>query len=241
MRALLALVLLIGGSVNALAVVCTLDPSNVGANITLSNGNKTWASTSTANTLGRGTLGYLAGSGVTNASYKLYFEMFADSALGGGNFWGVGIDAGTDSVANFLGGTSAGVGLYNAGNATTNNATGATYFTWTSSATIGVAVDFFHQKVWWTKDGVTWNNDIIANQNPVNNTGGFGTFTAPGVFGGSGNPYATVYPAFGTINRSANSGTFNGGQSAFTLAMPSGFIPWCGAPASTPQYFRVSP
>lgn len=240
-RALLTFVWLTVWVAHAVAAVCTIDPANVSANISVTNGNLTWTSTSGTNALGRGTLGYLAGTGVTNASYKLYFEMFADSALGGGDFWGVGIDAGSDSVVGYLGQTSAGVGLYIAGSVATNNATAATYFTYTTSNTVGIAVDFFNQKVWWTKNGTTWNNDIIANQNPATNTGGFTAFTSPGVFGGGGNPYATVYPAFGSLTRTGNSGTFNGGATAFAFSRPSGFIPWCGAPASTPQYFRVSP
>lgn len=236
-RALFSLALL--WATNALAV-CTIDPLQVHSNVTLSNGNHTWTSTSTAFSLGRATTGYLAGAGVTNASYKLYFEMTVTNAAPGnaGNAFGVGIDAFGDNVVSYLGQSFQGVGLYNGNNLVTNGATAVHYFTFTSAAVIGVAVDFFNQKVWWTKNGTTWNNDIIANQNPATNTGGFGTFAAPGVFGGNGNAYKTVNPAFGTLD-TGNIGIYNGGDSSFSYALPSGFVAWCGAPVnSTLHFFR---
>lgn len=237
-RALLLLGLLWASP--APAAVCTLDPANVAANVTLSNGNLTWTTTSNALALGRGTIGYLGGTGSTNSSFKLYFEMKANTVASAVDSWGVGIDAGSDPTNIAVGGSAIGVGLYDNRGVWTNSAVVINYNNFTNGATVGVAVDFFHQKIWWTVDGSTWNNDIIANQNPAANLGGFSTWTSPSPFGTSG-AYNTVFPAFGSISTSGNIGTFNGGTSSFTYTAPSGFSAWCGGPTITPQLFRVSP
>lgn len=67
---------------------------------------------------------------------------------------------------------SAAIGYDSGGTVRLNNATVATIMTYTSSDRIGVAVDRVNKKIWFRKNNGNWNNDVIANQNPVGNVGG---------------------------------------------------------------------
>jgi hypothetical protein len=239
-RILLSLALLLAWGTQAFAV-CTWDPAHIHTNMALSNGNKTLTVTTGVNGTGHATTGYLAGTGVTNASYKLYFEITATTVNGG---WNSGIDQTSDVLGISLGDSFAGVGMYNSGHVFNNGNQGAAYFTFVSGDILGLAVDFFHQKIWWTKNGTTWNNDIIGNQNPATNTGGYNTFSGEGVFGGNGGPYRVVVPAFGSFSSPSlgDVATYNGGDTSFSYTLASGFTAWCGTPLnSTQQLFQMTP
>ena len=215
--------------------VCTLDPSNVGTNITLSGGNLTWSSTNSGAVSGRGTTGYLAGSGTTNASLFLYFEMTVNvqgsSALGAE----VGLMNDLESLSNFVGQTGNSVSQEaSTGEVFYIDTVFATYTAAPATAVISVAVDFFHQKEWWRVNGGDWNGDIIANQNPATNTGGL---TTAFVFNNGG--YFTVYPAFGS-RQSGPGGTFNL-AGPFAYSVPSGFGSWCPSVSVGTGFFRVTP
>ena len=222
---------------------CTLDPANIGANIALSGTNLTWTSSSTSGTSGAatGNAGYLGGSGSTNFSYLLYMEETV-VATSGGHGAGFGISTTSPNLANVLGsgvGANIGIGLYADGTVIYNNAGDGTLFSVTNGTVVGVAVDFFHQKIWWRGPNNTtpWNNDILANQNPATNTGGI-VATSGAPFGSSG-AYSTVVPAFGNSGTSGNSATFNF-TGPFTYAVPAGFGPWCGA-SNDNVLFRMTP
>jgi hypothetical protein len=60
-----------------------------------------------------------------------------------------------------------------------------------------------------------WNNDVIGNQNPATNTGGF---PCAGVFT-SGTIYAAVF-----LGNTSVSQTINLGSSAFANTIPAGFV-----------------
>lgn len=240
-RFLAVLVALWLGIVQALAV-CTLDPSNIGSNIALSNGNLTWTSSTTSGTSGAATAGagYVGGTGSTNASNLLYMEESVGTTSGSHGV-GFGISTNTPVLTGILGtgsGGNVGIGLYADDTVVYNNAGDGTLFSVSNGAVVGMAVDFFHQKVWWTSDGVTWNNDVIGNQNPATNTGGK---SAPGAPFGSSGAYTTVVPAFGNSGTSGNSATFNF-TGPFLYAIPSGFSAWCVAPSpGRAGFFHVSP
>lgn len=216
---------------------CTLDPTRVSTLMTLSNGNLSW--TGTSNSLSAcvyGTLGYLAGTGSTNASFKLYFEATVNNIATGASFGpGIGLGVASSPTNEFLGQVGANsVGFYtHNGFVEIESDHVATYFTSTTGAIIGVAVDFFNQKMWFTQNGTTWNNDIITNQNPATNTGGvpdlIDIFVVSSV-------YQTIYPGFNNGDGAAgNAITANFGASSFTYTVPSGFTAWSPATSSPTQ------
>jgi hypothetical protein len=201
----------------------------VGSNITLSNSNNTWTSTSSSQTSGLGAYGLIAGTGATNSTYLRYFEVTVNSIASDNSSVGISNQLQNVNVDILGNGSGAAIGMGLGPNGATHylNSSVGTLFTYTTGAIIGDAVDFPHQKQWWTKNGTTWNNDIIANQNPATNTGGQ-------AFSGGGNtpfgtsntgPYYTIYPAFGN-NNSGDSMTFNG-TGSFSYTLPSGFSAWC--------------
>ena len=204
--------------------------------MTLSNGNLTWTGTDGTFSSVFGTLGYLAGVGATPSNLFLYFEV-TPVTIGSSLGFGVGIANQDATTSEAVGQDTHGTAMYVGTGQVVNFNVIATYFTITISDTLGVAVDFVNQKVWWTKNGTTWNNDIIANQNPATNTGG-----APNiinVMGGAGS-YATVYPAFAN-GASGNEMTANFGATPFVFSPPSGFSPWAPAFDPTKGMFLLSP
>jgi hypothetical protein len=192
----------------------------------------TWTASDAAFTSCFGTLGYLAGSGGSPLNLKPYFEATLTTLPGGSTFGpGIGIANSSALDSQYLGQTTAGIGYYlKNGDVLISASHVATYYTLTQGATVGVAVDFVNQKVWFTKDGLTWNDDILANQNPATNTGGAPLTNQ--IFAPSG-VYSTVYPAFGNGDASGTSMTANFGASPFAFALPAGFVPWA-SPAFQP-------
>lgn len=212
---------------------CTIDPATKSANIALSGGNNTWTSTGAGGSGdgAHGTRGYPAGNGIANSPFKYYAEFTVTAVGAGANTFGVGIASAADPVSAYLGNSFNGVGFYNGNHVAQGNLTQTTLFTFTTADIIGMAVDFFNQKIWWTKNGTTWNNDVIGNQNPATNTGGFFPSTiAHGPWGSAGSGYFIVYPAIGSLS-SGNVGVFNGGLTSFTYTAPSGYTGWCLGPA----------
>lgn len=96
----------------------------------------------------------------------------------------------------------------------TNNATATTLASYTAGDVIDMAIDQNHSKIWWRKNGGNWNNDVIGNQNPATNTGGY-TYSVTGTL------------LFVAAQISATSGAWiaNFGGSTFTYAAPAGFVP----------------
>jgi hypothetical protein len=84
-------------------------------------------------------------------------------------------------------------------------------------AVLGIAVDLTNKKAWvFNPINGTWNNDVIANQNPATGTGG-ATYNISG----------TIFPAvsmFGGTN--GDVATLNCGASSFVNSVPSGFSAW---------------
>lgn len=235
-RWLLLLALLWAGPAQA---VCTLDAAHKGTNLTLSGGNLTFTSSTGSNSSVIGTAGLLAGTGSTNAAYLRYFEATAVAVGTVGP--SVGIANSAQVISNWVGegtGTAIGISAFKNGIVYYLNGSLTTIFTFANADVIGVAVDFFHQKLWWTKNGTTWNNDILANQNPATNTGGVNTASNT-PFGTTGS-YATVYPAFSNAD-SGDSMTANF-IGPFAYSVPSGFSAWCAAAVTTrPNFFLVTP
>jgi SPRY domain len=200
--------------------ITTWDPSNTGANITLSAGNLTATTTTTANGSVHGTGGYIG-----SAALLLYYEARAATVVTAGNTWGIGIAATTASLSAYCGQNPASCGLYQNGKVYNNALSSLTFFTFVSGAVIGIAVDFPHQKLWFTANGTTWNNAAIGSQNPATNTGGVTLIPNNNPWITSG-VYNTVVPCFGATGSTGNVGTADFGATAFTYPIPSGFQAW---------------
>lgn len=213
---------------------CTWDPSNVASGYTLSNGNLTWTASSTSgDTCGRGTLGYLTGSGVTAAPLKLYFEVSV-VAPGTTTFDGfeIGVINAVQSFTTFLGGVGNNSLCAEAlsGAIFSADGVGAGGFAGligTTGTIYGVYYDNANGKFWATIDGSTFygNSSSPTGQNPATNSGGFLVPTQVTKPSGS---FTTIYPGFGSRqNGPSGTGNFTG---PFGHAVAAGFSAWAVSP-----------
>lgn len=101
-----------------------------------------------------------------------YFEVAVQTFDGGGGAVGVATYGRVGNAGNIPGSDSNSVGYRNDGAVIINNAAVATLAPYTDGAVVGVAIDMQQLLIWFTLDGNTWNNDILANQNPAGSIGG---------------------------------------------------------------------
>ena len=119
------------------------------------------------------------------------------------------------STSNLIGYDYNGIGFNSSGAVKLNNSTLATIQTYTSGAVVGVAVDLLHQLIWFTTNGTSWNNDILANQNPVGAVGGI---SIAGI-----SPQSALFPAVGgSASGAASYANFS--TSMFSYTPPTGFV-----------------
>jgi hypothetical protein len=118
----------------------------------------------TANKLAISLSTFSVGSGL-----KLYFEAHADVASSGCN---IGICDG--SFDNFPGGVGAHTAVYNAlGTQWYNNVqVSASFASWTTGDTVGIAIDVDNKKVWFCKIVAGVQQWQGAGNNPNTNSGG---------------------------------------------------------------------
>lgn len=190
----------------------TWDPSNKSSTQALSGGNLVATST------GEGTV--VATRVLT--SLLSYFEVTIITLTG---TMAVGLvnrsySPGTSAL---LGVTANEMGFRSTGAVEINGVTVATIQTFAASSVIGVAVNAQLGLVWFTTNGTTWNNDVIANQNPVGSVGGI---SLASMTGGSNLPAAG-----GSATGAVLTGTFSSGSFAHTP--PTGYVSvdGCGATA----------
>ena len=176
------------------------DSNNKGASVTLSGGNL-------VATVSAGT-GSVAGT--NTISGPTYFEMVVGATLTGS--CRIGLANPLFTMTGLLGVDNNGIAYDSGGTVKLNNVTVATLAAFVAGNNIGVAVDPQNKLIWFRVGTGNWNNDVIANQNPVGAVGGIS--------------YATVNipskPAFGasaTASVTANFSTASWANSA-----PSGFI-----------------
>jgi hypothetical protein len=199
----------------------TLNPLDLGANITLSNGNLEATKTTTGWTSNRATLGVSSG--------KWYFEVTATGSFSGTTtFAMVGVANSAMALSNYIG-VDANGWSYNFDGLKLNNGSSSYGSTYTGGDVIGVAIDLDAGKIWFRKNG-TWQNsgDPAAGTNAA--------FT---------NVSGTVFPAIALGGQGASVNgkwNINTGQQAFAYTAPSGFkalntqnlpTPAVGASAST--------
>jgi hypothetical protein len=187
----------------------TFDPNFKSSNETLSGGNLV------ATSSGTGTA--CATRNLTSA--LSYFETTASTLTGTGAVGLVNRSYNTGS-GNILGSDANGVGFKSNGAVVINGTTITTIQTYSTSSVIGVAINASLLLLWFTTNGTTWNNDIIANQNPVGNVGGISystmTLGPPLVPAVSGNTTGMVWTAAFTT---------------FSYTKPTGYssVDLCGA------------
>lgn len=181
----------------------TFDPGFKGANVTLSGSNLVATVSSSL--------------GEVRATQKLllytYFEMVIGATMTGVARVGL-ISSVVTNFTQDLGNTaaSADLGYLSGGTVRLNNAVVATIASFVANDNIGVAVDLVNQKIWFRKNGGNWNNDVIANQNPVGAVGGISIAAMP----------ISLMPAFGGSATSSATAKFT--AASWTYAAPTGFV-----------------
>jgi hypothetical protein len=186
-------------------VVVAWNPGDIGANLALSNGDRTVTKTA-AN----------AFSGVrvntSKSSGKWYFEVRIDAATTS-PFITVGVSNASETLSNFTGSSANGWSYYQqTGEKANNGVTVAFGASYTTADVVGVAVDLDAGKVWFAKNG-TWQ----GSGNPAAGTG-------EAFSGLSGPQFPAVALHRGDAPAHVVTGRFKAAD--FTQTMPSGFAAW---------------
>jgi len=187
----------------------TWNPSDATASCSLSGGNLI-ATAGAGNQAARNTL--------YKSSGKWYYEALMTNASEGSGDTGCGVASSAYTLGD-NGSNGATDMCYWAQNSTVycNGAdTGLTSLA--DGDTVGIAIDIPNTHIWFRKNGGTWNNDILANQNPVGNVGGI-NLTSLGWSWTSLTPVVSMRGVGDSI-------TANFGASAFSTSPPSGFSAW---------------
>lgn len=176
--------------------MATWNPADKGANITLSNGNRTAEMTAAGWEGVRAT--------ISKASGKWYWEITPD--VGTGNLLIIGAATAGETLT-YPGDSAAGYGYEGSTGNKFNNGSSGYGDPFAPPNIIGIAEDLDANKIWWSKAGV-WQagGDPAAGTNPA--------FT--GVSG-------TFFPMIG-MNANTTKMTANFGDSAFSYTVPTGFL-----------------
>jgi hypothetical protein len=179
--------------------IVTID-ATTGLNIQRASGSGNWAATKAKPSRSAGLL-HLEFTVVSTPSVNLVV------GLVNGTFDSVGTLQQPGAI------TTQGFGYQSSG--TTYGCGGLSMPSLAAGDTVAIEVDFTHSKAWMqSSSNGKWNNDVIGNQNPATNTGGFSISTISGALF----PCASV---FGT----GFSTTLNG-EGAFVVTPSSGFSAW---------------
>ena len=197
----------------------TWNPSDKSANVVLSNGNLTAATTST-NSADQGVR-----STTSKSSGKFYFEV----SFPGPAPFGADTGAGLTIASTIL--TSVGSSVANS--IIAYGPTGNIYYNGSNTSisigaaaigdVAGFALDLANQRVWVRRNGGNWNNSGTAN--PAANVGGI---NISAVF--TSNAAYALYCC--NSNNASGPYTTNFGATTFAFAAPSGFSGW--DPLATP-------
>lgn len=184
----------------SVSAATTWNPADTSANMTLSNGNLTATSTNFS-------VGTRAAAGLNSG--KSYFEV--TMANGASTADGIGIGLASASLAATLPVGTAGV----APNSIFVNGVSVLAFPGiTNGSIIGIAVDLTAQLIWFRiAPSGNWNNSGTAN--PATGTGGVSISSISS---------GALYPIYQVGAATGHSATANFGASAFSGAVPSGFI-----------------
>ena len=183
----------------------TWNPSDIGGDVTLSNGNLTATKT--------GGIIFRSGRATTSATTgKKYFECVVNAVTTPANLAAVGVAESTASLSTYLGKTSESTGYYSDGTVYKNDILLTTLAAYGVGDTVGMAIDEDAGKGWFCDGtGSYGTGDPATGANP------HFTFTA-------GTAY---FPAF-TVYHGTNldSITANFDATGLSHAIPSGFSAW---------------
>lgn len=144
-----------------------------------------------------------------------YFEVAVGSNLTGTASIGLANRAyNFGSTAILLGSDANGCGYRSGGTVLINGTTIATIASYAANSVIGVAVNIVSQLIWFRVGTGNWNNDVIANQNPVGNVGGISLASMS---------LGSALPACGATFSSV-ADVFTAAFSSFTNTAPTGYI-----------------
>ena len=193
-------------SVSGTAAV-TLNPSDKGANVTLSGGDLTATNTTT-----RGN----ARSTTSHSSGKYYLEFTCTTGSNGFDL-ATGIANSSASLTTgpgWVGFNS--VAKYNGADVLLNNVTLVTSTSSTPASLVCIAVDLDNNRIWYRVGSGIWNNN--GANDPATNTGGGDISTMTGPF----------FVIISVEDTGAGDGvlTVNFGATAFAHTAPSGFGNW---------------
>lgn len=192
-----------------------------------------------------------SGTGSVQATNKIsgptYFELVIGATLTGSAR--VGLANPIMTMTGLLGVNNNGIGYDSGGTVKINNATVATIAAYVANDNIGVAVDPINKLIWFRKNGGNWNNDVIANQNPVGAVGGisYATVNAPSspAWGGSATSSVTAQFASASWTYTAPSGfaspdtlgasAFNGSVASRSVSYTQYGSAWGTSPPSPSQ------
>lgn len=205
-------------SLRPVVVTTTLDPNNKSSTIVLSNGNLT---STCITALTPEPQVFSVG---TRSSGKAHLEVTFTN-YGGSFQFGIGVGSlSNHSLTTYAGGDNFSVGMWFSsanvrafgGNAiqTTYSGIGAS-----EGDVIAFEIDISLSKIWVKNvtQGSGWNGDILANQDPATNTGGFDGST----WLGSVPLVICIGPEF-----VGGSETLNAGGSPFAMTPTTGFTVW---------------
>lgn len=193
------------GPGSGIADFTTFDSGSVGANITLSNGNRTINNSGSSATGGKSLHARSVG--------KFYFEVTVDNRTASTNNHAFGFMRSGLSYSDV--GTSAiGILVYRSGfiffNSVQPSGSPTIGTAWSNSDRIDVALDLDNSSVWFRQNGGNWNNNGSAD--PASNT--------------SGVSFADLAGAWEPVwvsNTANDECAFNFGQTSFVGSAPSGF------------------
>jgi hypothetical protein len=126
-------------------------------------------SNSTATSSGAGAVA------VTRPSTGLHYVEYVINTLTGVPALGLTNNRYVMSSGTSLGGDANSLGYRSDGTVVANSITLATLTAFIQGDQIDVAADPLSRLIWFRKNGGNWNNDILANQNPVGAVGGIDT------------------------------------------------------------------
>lgn len=173
-------------------------------NVTISDANNQTMTTTTGNGNGRSASNHTTG--------KFYFEAVTEFISSSG---AIGFDNLTDALSGgpLLGGITWNGSFFQEGSSQDPG--------WGSpdGRRIGIAVDLGTANIWVTYDGVTWNNGLIANQNPATGVGGTRAFA-------SAWPLGVAMAIIAGEQNAGHSVQILTGLSQFAYALPAGFAAW---------------
>lgn len=197
-----------GAAFPASASATTWDPSTISGGGSLSPGNLAFTSSGLSSVMSFATI---------SGTQKIYAEFVMTSAIFASDTIGFGIlNPSTWTSGNQFINNPNSAGVKESNNFVNYNGTGALLDVGScvQGDVISIAVDFGNSKIWARRNGITWNNDILANQNPATNTGGLS-------FIGLGSPVK-----FGCEIDQGNPDTCTArfSSSSWSFTAPAGFV-----------------